>query len=161
MQKIPIVKTKKIYLHTSSWSQVESLPLVNSVFMLIIGAWAEKKRTIILACWKKQWKKQLLAALVENFIFYRYISIMESTKSFFSYDKARSRFAETFGTYHLRAFVLSPREEPVSNSTVPIRDGGVDVTLSEPRKSILGVGIELETLQSEDCHHNHRATGTD
>ena len=30
----------------------------------------------------------------------------------------------------------------------------------EPEKSLVGVGIELEALQSEDYHHSHQATGT-
>ena len=36
---------------------------------------------------------------------------------------------------------------------------GVDVTPGKSEKSLVGVGIELEALQSEDCHHSQQATG--
>ena len=39
---------------------------------------------------------------------------------------------------------------------------GVDITPGKaPEKSLVGVGIELEALQSEDCHQSHQATGPD
>ena len=59
-------------------------------------------------------------------------------------------------------FALSPREEPVSNFTTQCGDGRRGCNPRQgPEKSLVGVGIELEALQSEDCHHNHQATGPD
>ena len=59
-------------------------------------------------------------------------------------------------------FALSPREKPVSDFTDPYRDGRCGCNPRQgPEKSLVGVGIELEALHSEDCHHNHQATGPD
>ena len=38
---------------------------------------------------------------------------------------------------------------------------GVDVHRQGPEKSLVEVGIELEALQSEDCHHSYQATWPD
>ena len=59
-------------------------------------------------------------------------------------------------------FALSPREEPVSNFTDPQRDGRRGFNPRQgPEKSLVGVGIEIEALQSEDYHHSQQATGPD
>ena len=70
------------------------------------------------------------------------------------YGQGRSVFAETFGTNH-RDYALSPREEPVSNFTDLYRDGRHGCN---PRKGPVKSSIELEDLQTEDCHHK-QATG--
>ena len=80
---------------------------------------------------------------------------------FFSYDKARSQvFAETFGTYNLMGFCTLAPGEPVSNFTDQYTDGRRGCNPRQgPEKSLVGVGIELKSLQFEDCHHSHQATG--
>ena len=76
---------------------------------------------------------------------------------------ARSQlYAETYGTYHLMGFCTLAPGAPVSNFTDPFRDDRRGCNPRQcPEKSLVGVGIELEALQSEDCHHRQQATGPD
>ena len=76
---------------------------------------------------------------------------------YFFYGMARSQLhAETYGTYHLMGFcTLAPGGTRFQLYRPIIGMVGVDINPQGPEKSLAGVGIELEALQSEDCHRSH------
>ena len=70
-------------------------------------------------------------------------------------------YAETYGTYHLMGFCTLAPGRARFQLHRPIKGMvGVDVTPARPRKiPSIGVGIELEALQSEDCHQSGYGAG--